>query len=92
MYAINLDDNDRILRATIQQFADSESILVDSLPTGQTAKEQDITNWLYQGGQYVYSPKADPTPPPEPIDIDRLDAQMLFTAMMTDTLMQEVSE
>jgi len=89
MYAINLNSENRILRATEERFADSESYLVESLPTGESEKEKDISNWKYINSQYVYDPLPDPEPQPEPIDIGKLDAQVLYTALMTDTLIEE---
>ena len=41
--------------------------LVESLPTGETDKEKDISNWLYVDGQYKYDPLPDP-PEPEPVE------------------------
>lgn len=49
MYAINLNEEHRLLRATDEEYADSESIIVETLPEG------DITDWLYVDGEYVYS-------------------------------------
>lgn len=63
MYAINIDENNRILRTTFAEYAKSDSIIVDTLPTGETVKEQDVTNWLYVNGEYVYSPKPEPEKP-----------------------------
>lgn len=33
--------------------------------------------------------RLEPTPSPEPTDMDRLEAQVLYTAMMTDTILEE---
>ena len=33
-------------------------------------------------------PEPEPEPTPEPTQLDRLDAQIAYTAMMTDTLME----
>jgi len=89
MYAIKLESNNRIAWATSPEFASESLILVETLPTGATDKEKDITNWLYVNSQYVYDPLPDPEPQPEPIDIEKLDAQVLFTAMMTDTVLED---
>jgi len=62
-YAINLNIDNRVLSATYQEFAPETAVIVDELPTGETEKEKDITNWLYVDGQYQYNPLPDPEPP-----------------------------
>lgn len=57
MYALNLGENNRILSATLAQYAPPSQPRVSTLPTG------NITDYLYENGGYVY----DPLPvPPEP--------------------------
>lgn len=36
---------------------------VDTLPTGESDKEKDISNWLYVDGGYIYDPLPDPAEP-----------------------------
>ena len=50
MYAINLDEEGRILRATFEEFKDDQSILVDTIPDG------DITEYKYTDGSFVHDP------------------------------------
>lgn len=49
-YALNLAADNRILSATFAKYASSEAVLVDGLPDG------NIYDYLYQDGQYIYSP------------------------------------
>lgn len=57
MYALNLNEDNRILSATLDQYAPPSQPRVSTLPTG------NITDYLYENGGYVY----DPLPvPPEP--------------------------
>ena len=57
MYALNLGEHNRILSATLDQYAPPSQPRVRTLPTG------NITDYLYENGGYVY----DPLPvPPEP--------------------------
>jgi len=49
MYAINLTNEGRIFRVTEERFADSEAIIVETLPEG------DPNDYLYIDGKYVYS-------------------------------------
>lgn len=66
MYALNLAEDNRILSAcVVLSIGTYDGMpIVDLLPTGETAKEQDISNWLYVDGEYVY----DPLPDPEPVE------------------------
>lgn len=63
-YALNLAEDGRILSATYEQYAPADAVLVDELPTGESEREQDIHNWLYINGGYVY----DPLPLPDPAE------------------------
>ena len=67
-FALNLEDDGRILSATYKQYAPSDAVLMDRLPTGETEKEKNIHNWRCQNGEYVYDPL--PEPEPEPADPD----------------------
>lgn len=85
MYALNLNNDDRILSACVLLPSTPDTMpRVDSLPDG------DINDYLFVNGEYVFDPVPTPEPPePEPTDFDRLDAQVTYTAMMTDTLLEE---
>lgn len=98
MYAINLDSTNRILRATSEEFKDADSILVDALPTYDTAdidesareydseqKRTDITSYKRIDGKYIYSPLPDTEPPEPSIDMELVAMQVAYTALMTDT-------
>ena len=47
--------------------------IVETLPTGETDKEKDISNWLYIDGEYIY----DPLPEPEPIEPEPTSDEVL---------------
>lgn len=55
-YALNLDEDGRILSATYESYAVAGMPIVNTLPDG------DITDYKYIDGSYVY----DPLPKPEP--------------------------
>lgn len=55
MYAITLNEENRILRATTDEFKSDTDILVEALPEG------DISDYKYVNSQYVH----DPLPKPE---------------------------
>ena len=66
-YALNLAEDGRILSATYEQYAPDNAVLVEKLPDG------DISDYLYQDGEYVYDPLPDPETP-EPTTDDILNA------------------
>jgi len=57
-YALNLDEDGRILSATYETYAAPSMPLVEALPDG------DITDYKYINNEYVYDPlpKTDPDP------------------------------
>lgn len=82
-YALNLDENGRVLSASfVSEFTPDNEARVDELPDG------DIYDYRYVDGQYVY----DPVPVEEveelPTQLDLIEAQVTYTAMMTDTLLE----
>ena len=66
MYALNLSEDNRILSATLEQFAAPGQPIVETLPAG------NIGDWLYVNGEYVYDP-LPPPPEPGPTSDDLLD-------------------
>lgn len=87
MYALNIDkDTNRVLSACVF-FEDGNydgMPIVDGLPDG------DITDYLFIDGEYVYNPIPVEPVIERPTQIDRIEAQVVYTAMMTDTLIEEV--
>ena len=56
-YALNIAEDSRILSATFEKYAPVGAVLVDSLPDG------NIVDYLYQNGEFVYSPVPVPEVP-----------------------------
>lgn len=82
-YALNLGEDNRILSAnSIVKYAPEWHPRVETLPDG------DITDYKYQNGKYVYEPLPKPEETVEPTQLDILEAQVTYTAMMTDTLLE----
>lgn len=79
-YALNLGEDGRVLSVTYEEFATEEMPLVDSIP------EDDISDYRYVDGEFI----SDPLPVPEqkPSQMDIIEAQVTYTAMMTDTLLE----
>lgn len=59
-YALNLDADGRILSATYEAYAVAGMPIVDTLP------DNDITEYKYIDGSYVYDPLPKPEPEPKP--------------------------
>lgn len=88
MVAIKVAADGRLLPAQFP-FGDNpeEAIHVESLPEG------NVLDYKYINGEFVYDPlpipEPEPEPEPEPTQLDRIEAQAIYTAMMTDTLLEE---
>ena len=81
-YALNLANDGRILSVTYEKYAPEDAVLVDELPEG------NVADYRYVDGEYVYDPI-----PVEPVDekpsqLDIIEAQLFYTAMQTDTLLE----
>lgn len=84
-YGLTLDENSRIVSAVAQRYAPEDAIIVDKLPDGE------YTDYLYIDGEYIYDPlPIHDEPDPQPTQLDRIEAQVLYTALMTETILEEV--
>ena len=84
-YALNLADDGRIESVTYEEYAAEGSVLVDELPNG------DVRMYCYVGDKYIYNPiPAYEQPAETPSQLDIIEAQVTYTAMMTDTLLEEI--
>ena len=81
MYALNLAPDGRVLSATFEAYAPAGSVLAEKLPEG------DLSDYRYLDGSFLYDPL--PVSAEQPSYLDRLEAQLIYTAMMTDTLLEE---
>ena len=80
-YALNLSNENRILSATFEKYASADMVLVDALPEG------NIADYLYVNGGYIHDPLPAVEVEPQPSQLDVIEAQVVYTAMMTDTLL-----
>ena len=61
MYALNLDENGRILSVTFDQYAPPNQPRVNELPDG------NVSDYRFENGRYIYDPlPIPPEPTPEP--------------------------
>lgn len=83
-YALNIAEDKRILSACVvlANRSYNNMPLVDTLPEG------NIADYLYINNEYIY----DPIPVVEieetPSQLDIIEAQVTYTAMMTNTLLE----
>lgn len=84
-YALKLSEENRILYACVilvRGNYDGMSI-VDTLPEG------NLPDYLYINGEYIYDPLPKEEIKEVPSQLDTIEAQITYTAMMTDTLLTE---
>ena len=81
-YALNLSSDGRIMSATFEKYAPAGAVLVDELPEG------NIADYRYENGAYVYDPVPVVEPVEQPTQLDLIEAQVTYTALMTDTLLE----
>lgn len=81
LYALNLAKDGRVLSATKDQYGAEGQPRVESLPSGETPEENDISNYRYVDGEYIYDPLPQPEPPaPAETTDDVLNALLGITA------------
>lgn len=68
MYALNLDEDGRILSTTYEAYAVAGMPIVEALPDG------DITDYKYINGEFIYEPLPEPIQPQEPTTEDIINA------------------
>ena len=60
-----------------------------NFPFGEVTVDETKTPPVVTGWAAGTIPKPEPEPDPEPTQLDRVEAQATYTAMMTDTLLEE---
>lgn len=83
-YALNLAEDNRVLSACVvlPNGNYSSMSIVDYLPDG------NIADYLYVNSEFIYNPLPVIEPIEEPSQLDIIEAQVTYTAMMTDTLLE----
>lgn len=82
--ALNLAENNRILSAwKVLPNGNYDGMpIVDELPEG------NIVDYLYINNEFVYDKLPKPVVEEIPSQLDIIEAQVTYTAMMTDTLLE----
>lgn len=82
MFVLNLSDDNRILSISyLNEFTPDGAIIVEELPEG------DISEYKYLNGEYIYCPIEKEKEDVIPFSFDYIEAQMVYTAMATNTLL-----
>ena len=83
-YVLNLSEDNRILSAwkVLPNGNYDGMSLVDTLPDG------NIADYLYINNEYIYDPIPEVVVEEKPSQLDIIEAQVTYTAMMTDTLLE----
>ena len=80
MVGLILNEEKRIVDGGTYAVYPDGVIMVETVPDG------DIYDYLYIDGQFVYDPL--PVPEEKPSQMDIIEAQVAYTAMMTNTLLE----
>jgi len=82
-YALNLAEDGRVLSVTFAGYAPDTHPMVEALPEG------DVSEYRYVDGAFLHEPQQEQAQPEAaPTQLDRVEAQAFYTAMMTDTLLE----
>lgn len=81
-YALNLAEDGRVLSVTFEKYAPVNAVIVEELPDG------DVSSYRYVDGEFIYDPVPVVEVEEQPTQLDRIEAQLVYTAMMTDTLLE----
>lgn len=84
-YALNLSSDNRILSACVVLSNGDYT----NMPIVSTLPEDNLHDYLYINNEFVYDPLPVIEPEETPSQLDTIEAQITYTAMMTDTLMEE---
>lgn len=80
-YALNLAEDGRILSVTYEKYAPADAVKVVELPEG------NVTDYRYVNG-FIYDPIPVEPVVAKPTQLDIIEAQLAYTAMMTNTLLE----
>lgn len=83
-YALNLAEDGRILSACVVLPNGS----YDGMPLVNTLPEGNIADYLYIDNEFVYEPIPVVEQAEIPSQLDIIEAQVTYTALMTDTLLE----
>ena len=83
-YALKLAEDKRILSACVVLPNGN----YDGMPIVDTLPDGNIAEYLYINNEYIYDPIPEVIVEEKPSQLDVIEAQVTYTAMMTDTLLE----
>ena len=84
-YALNLAEDNRILSA----WKVLPNGNYDGMPIVDTLPEGNLPDYQYIDGEFIYNPLPKEEIKEVPSQLDIIEAQITYTAMMTGTLLEE---
>lgn len=60
----------------------------DGYGSAEELPEGDVSSYRYVDGEFIYDPVPVVEVEEQPTQLDRIEAQLVYTAMMTDTLLE----
>ena len=86
-YALNLSEDNRVLSACIVLPNGN----YDGMPIVDTLPEGNLPDYQYINNEFIYNPllKEEIDVVEKPSQLDIIEAQITYTAMMTGTLLEE---
>lgn len=85
MFALNLSEENRILYACVVLPNGN----YDGMPIVEELPEDNLPDYQYINNEFVYNPLPKEEPVETPSQLDIIEAQITYTAMMTGTLLEE---
>lgn len=82
-YALNLAEDNRILSACVVL----PNGIYDGMPIVDTLPEGNLPDYQYINNEFIYNPLPKEEIIEKPSQNDLIEAQITYTAMMTDTLL-----
>lgn len=85
MVVIKTNEENRIIWASLNGHLDDDEIEV-TLPDG--VEFENLLDYLYVDGKFILDPLPEVEKRTMPTQLDMIEAQLTYTAMMTDTLLE----
>lgn len=85
-FVLDLAEDNHVIMASIYHVEIPKgAITVDEIPD----EGYFITDYRFENGEFIYDPLPEPEPfDPGPSQLDKIEAQVTYTAMMTETILE----
>lgn len=85
---IKRNDNDFVVMADVSQYDSGYNVVPKTVDPDNKYDIEDVRQYCDANPDKVFD-DYEPVPEPVPSAFEKLEAQVLFTALMTDTVMEE---